>query len=106
MSQATVGSSETVTFSATPTFSIATRASMITLTAEITGFTLAARIDGQDKTLTFCQNATGGFSVAAPANVHGFFTAGTIANKCSSQHFTYSAARSAWLADSPGVANE
>ena len=104
--QATVGSSETVAFSATPTFSIATRASVITLAANITSFTLASGVDGQDKTLTFCQNATGGFSVAAPANVRGFFTAGTMANKCSSQHFTYSAAQSSWLADSPGVANE
>jgi hypothetical protein len=103
---ATVFSSETVTFSATPTFSAAKRASMLTLTANVTSFTLAAGADGQEKTLTFCQNATGGFSVTAPSNVHGFFTVGTTANKCSSQHFTYSAAQSAWLADSPGVTNE
>jgi hypothetical protein len=105
-SQPIVSSSETVTFSATPTFSNATRASMITLTAAITDFTLAAGTDGQEKTLTFCQNGTGGFTVAAPANVRGFFTVGATANKCSSQHFTYSAAQSSWLADSSGVANE
>jgi hypothetical protein len=102
----TVSSSETVTFSGAPTFSTGTRASIITLTAPITGFTLAAGADGQEKTLTFCQNGTGGFTVAAPANVHGFFTVGATAGKCSAQHFTYSAGQTAWLADSPGVTNE
>jgi hypothetical protein len=102
----TVASSETVAFSATPTFSTATRASIITLTANVASFTLAAGADGQEKTLEFCQDATGGFTVAAPSNLHGFFTVGTTANKCSSQHFTYAAGQSAWLADSPGVANE
>jgi hypothetical protein len=72
----------------------------------VTSFTLAAGVDGQEKTLTFCQNATGGYTVAAPANMRGFFTVGTTANKCSSQHFMYSAVQSAWLADSPGVTNE
>jgi hypothetical protein len=104
--QSTVASSETVTFSATPTFSIAKRASILTLTGNVTSFTLAAGADGQEKTLEFCQNATGGYTVAAPSNVHGFFTVGTTANKCSSQHFTYSGAQGAWLADSPGVTNE
>jgi hypothetical protein len=101
-----IASSETVSFSATPTFATTTRASMITLTANVTSFTLSAGAGGQEKTLTFCQNATGGFTVASPPNVHGFFTVGTTANKCSSQHFTYSTAQSAWLADSPGVTNE
>jgi hypothetical protein len=102
----TVASSETVAFSATPTFSTATRASIITLTANVTSFTLAAGADGQEKTLEFCQDATGGFTVAAPSNLHGFFSVGTTANKCSSQHFTYAAGQFAWLADSPGVVNE
>jgi hypothetical protein len=69
---AAVASSETVSFSATPTFSNSTRASIITLTANITSFTLAAGTDGQEKTLTICQNGTGGFTVAPPPNVHGF----------------------------------
>jgi hypothetical protein len=104
--QQTLASSETVASSATPTFSTATRASYNVLTGNVTSFTLAAGVDGQEKTLTFCQNATGGYTVAAPANMRGFFTVGTMANKCSSQHFTYSAVQSAWLADSPGVTNE
>jgi hypothetical protein len=102
----TIASSETVAYSATPTFSTTTRASILTLTGNVSSFTLAAGADGQEKTLTFCENAAGGFSVTPPSNVHGFFTVGTAANKCSSQHFTYAAGRSAWLADSPGVINE
>jgi hypothetical protein len=102
----TVASSETVAFSATPSFSIAMRASILTLAGNVTSFTLAAGADGQEKTLEFCQNATGGFTVTPPANVRGFFTVGTTANKCSSQHFTYSTAQSAWLADSAGAVNE
>jgi hypothetical protein len=101
-----VSGSETVTFAATPTFSIGKRASILTLTGNVTSFTLPAATDGQEKTLTFCQNATGGFAVAAPANVHGFFTVGKAASKCSSQHFTYSTAQAEWLADSSGVTNE
>lgn len=103
---AIVGSSETVTFSATPTFSTNTRASVITLAGNVTSFTLGAGVGGQEKTLTFCQNATGGFTVAAPANVHGFMTVGTTASKCSAQHFVYSVGQTAWLADSAGVTNE
>ncbi len=106
VAQSTIASSETVTFSATPTLSTAKRASLITLSGNVTSFTLAAGSDGQEKTLTFCQNATGGFAVGAPSNVRGFFAVGTTASKCSSQHFTYSTAQSAWLADSPGVINE
>jgi hypothetical protein len=103
---AAVSSSETVTFSATPTFSTTTHSSIITLTANITSFTLAAGQDGQEKTLTFCQNATGGFTVAGPANVHGFFTIGTVASKCNAQRFIYSVSQTAWLADSVGITNE
>lgn len=104
--QPTIASSETVAYSATPTFSTSTRASIITLTGNVSSFTLAAGSDGLEKTLTFCQDATGSRTVAAPANVHGFMTIGTTASRCSSQHFTYSTAQSAWLADSPGVTNE
>ncbi|HEX6773853.1 MAG TPA: hypothetical protein VF126_17590, partial [Acidobacteriaceae bacterium] len=104
--QPTIASSDTVTFSATPIFSTATRSSYIQLTGNVTSFTLGTGTDGQEKTLTFCQNATGGYTVTAPANVRGFMAVGTAATKCSSQHFTYSAAQAAWLADSAGVTNE
>ena len=101
-----VGSSEIVSFSVTPTFSTSTRYSTITLTNNITSFTFAAGVAGQEKTLTFCQNGTGGFTVTAPSNVHGFMTIGTTASKCNSQHFSYDTTQTAWLADSAGVINE
>jgi hypothetical protein len=100
-------SSETVTFSATPTFSNAVRYSTITLTANITSFTLSApSAVGLEKTLTFCQNGTGSFTVTPPSNVHGFMAVGATASKCNSQHFNYDTAQSAWLSDGPGVINE
>jgi hypothetical protein len=100
----TVASTETVGFSATPTFSAATRSSLITLTGNITSFTLAAGADGQEKTLAFCENATGGFTVTAPLNVRGFTgMGGAVPSKCMAQHFTYFSALSSWLSDAPGV---
>lgn len=101
-----VASEESVASSATPTFSTAYRESTTLLTANITSFTLANGTAGQEKTLTFCQNATGGYTVAPPNNVRGFFTVGTTLSTCSSQHFTYNATQTAWLADSPGVINQ
>jgi hypothetical protein len=104
---AVVASAETVTFSATPTFSVKTRFSFITMTGNVTSFTLAAGMNGQEKTLTFCQDGTGTHTVTGvPANVRGFMTVGTTASKCNSQHFTYAAGQTAWLADSAGVTNE
>ena len=101
-----VASEEYVASSATPTFSINYRESTTLLTANITSFTLAAGTAGQEKTLTFCQNTTGGFTVTPPSNVRGFFTVGTTLSTCSSQHFTYNTTQTAWLADSPGVINQ
>lgn len=103
---AIVASEEVVPSSATPTFSISVRASSNLLTQNVTSFTLAAGAPGQEKTLTFCQNASGNFTVVPPVNVHGFMTVGVTLSKCSSQHLTYSSAQTAWLADSVGVINE
>jgi lysophospholipase L1-like esterase len=100
------GSSETVPYSATPTFSITVRASIMSLTGNVSSFTLAAGIDGQEKTLCFVQDATGSHTVAGPSNVKGLFTVGSTASKTSCQHFTYNAALAAWYADSAGVTNQ
>ena len=97
---------ETVASSATPTFSTAFLSSINTLTANVTSFTLIAGADGQEKILTFCQNGTGSFTVAPPANVHGFFTVGATASLCSTQTFVYSGGQAAWLAASTGVTNQ
>lgn len=97
-------SSETVASSATPTFSVNTGTSYNVLTANVTSFTLAAGIDGQLKTLCFKQGL-GPFTVAAPANVHGFFTVGVTNADYSCQSFVYNLTNSIWLATSTGVVN-
>lgn len=97
---------ETVTFSSTPVFSSSIPSSLITLTGNISSFTLAAGLDGQQKLLAFCQDATGSRTVAAPTNVHSFFTVGSTASKCSVQRFIYFNALSFWLADGPGLTNQ
>jgi hypothetical protein len=88
--------SETITFSATPTFSNITKSSIITMTANITGFTLAAGLDGQLKSLTFCQDATGLRTVTPPSNVRGL-TIGVTASKCTTANLVYSANQTAWM---------
>jgi hypothetical protein len=94
------GGSETVAYSATPTFSTSTRVSVLTLAGNVSTFTLASGVDGQEKTLFFCQNGTGGYTVAAPSNVRGFLpNVGTVANKCNGQHLIYIAPLSAWMSD-------
>lgn len=98
-------SAETVAFSATPTFSSSLDTSYIVLTGNITSFTLGAGADGQGKRLCFKQGA-GPFTVAAPANVHGFLTVGTTNGGWNCQSFVYRAADSIWLASSQGVTNE
>lgn len=91
-----LASGETVSFSATPTFSITLNSSEITLTANITSFTLAAGSQGQVKVLVFCQNGTGNFTVTRPSNVHAL-AVGSVASKCSTDNLIYSSAASAWL---------
>lgn len=97
-----------VAFSATPAFASASaQGQIITLTSNLTSWTLANGVAGRGFTLTMCQNATGGFlSGTTPVNVRGFGTIGTTASKCSSQHFVYSGNQAAWIADSAMVINE
>jgi hypothetical protein len=97
---------ETVPYSSTPTFSSTIPSTLITMTGNISSFTLSAGQDGQTKTIAFCQDAVGSRTVAAPANVHGFFTVGTTASKCSVQRFVYFSALSYWLAEAPGLTNQ
>jgi hypothetical protein len=100
-----VASAEVVAFSATPTFSTAFNVSRIVLTGNVTSFTLGAGSDGQDKTLCFKQGA-GSYTVVPPANVHGFFTIGTINADWNCQTFVYDNTDSRWLSATPGTINE
>lgn len=103
-----IGTNENLSFSATPTFSIATGSSRIALSGNITSFTLAAGTDGQSKCLEFTHDSTGtAYTVAPPSNVLGFMTPmGTTASKRNLQCFRYFVSDSAWIAQSPGVVNQ
>ncbi len=96
---------EVVSFSATPTFSVAYRMSRIVLTGSVTSFALGAGGDGQTKTLCFKQGS-GSYTVSPPSNVHGFFTIGTTNGDWNCQSFNYDGADSIWLATTTGVINQ
>lgn len=99
-------SENVVTFSATPTLSATASENTITLTGNVTSSTWAAGTAGQQSSVVVCQNATGSFTFAWPANVRGGMTVGTNASQCSAQSFVYSVNKSAWLATNLGVINE
>jgi hypothetical protein len=97
---------QVVTYAQTPVFSAAAQSNTITLSGNLSGFTLAAGSPGQAMTLIFCQGARGGFSISPPINVHGLGAIGTEPSKCNSQSFVYSTSRSAWMATAPMITNE
>ena len=80
----------TVAFSSTPTFT-ATAGVMnftITLTGNVTSITFASAAPGQDN-FTFCQDNTGGRTVAWPGSFLGFGPIDPTPNKCSSFNAKY-----------------
>ncbi len=101
------GGIETVTPSATPTFSFSIQISTLTLNTNVTSSTLGAgQINGEFKQFHLCQPATGGpFTFTWPTNVLGGGTIGTTAGKCSDQSFWYSTSGSAWYATAPMSTN-
>ena len=103
---APTGGAEVVASSATPTFSTSYAVSRNVLTANVTSFTLGnGLVDGQRKVLCFKQGA-GPYTIAPPANVHGFFTVGVTNADWNCQTFVYDTTDTIWLADGPGVINE
>ena len=89
------GGETVVPCSATPAF-IATMAVNTTSLCANATFSLPAGSAGQPETLIFCQTAPGGFHVAAPPNVSGFFIASYAASTCAVVSLNYSAAMSSW----------
>jgi hypothetical protein len=84
----------TVTFSATPTYAVSTSAVQvfkITLTGNISSATLSTTLatTGQVIAWEYCQDGTGGRTVAWPANVFGFGAVDTTASACSKQGFLW-----------------
>lgn len=112
----------TVTFSATPTYTVSANSNpqnfLITLTANITSSTLVttSATAGQIISFTWCQDATGSRTNALPSNVLGAGTLSATASACSSQLFiwdgtnanakgsmTYSAAAASGIQTSSGL---
>src|SRR5882762_10755934 len=99
-----------VAFSATPAFSSgAVQSQIITLTGNVTSWTMATGVAGRGFTLTICQGTGGPFTfptTPTPNTMHGVGTIGVTTPACNSQHFVYSANQAVWLADSAMVTNQ
>lgn len=67
------------------------------------GFTIVAGAAGQTECFQFVENSTGLFTVTPPADVLGFMTIVTTANKRNVQCFSYSTVATAWVAQSIGA---
>ncbi len=98
-----------VPFSATPAFVATAALNTITLTGNVTGWTLAAgTYGGQPVCLLWIQDATGTRAVpatATPSNVAYAFVPGILASKRSEQCFTWSSSLSLWTPQSGGIIN-
>jgi hypothetical protein len=103
---------EVIASSTTPAFTAGTLGSIIVLSNNVTSWTMASGLfAGQQKTVTWCENSTGGFTVTGtPSNVRGAFnpfSTATTANTCSTQVFTWHTdlTTPAWGAVSTGYQN-
>lgn len=77
-----------VAFSATPTFDRALgKVQTITLTANVTSSTVQNCVAGQTVIFDIIENATGGWTFSAPANLHGFGSITTTASYHNRQEF-------------------
>ena len=94
-----------VVFSATPVFDASLgNVQEITLTNNVTSFTIINPTAGQVMTLIWLQDSSGGHAVAGvPATLRGFTTPGTTLSTYSAQSFAWDGA--AWVATSTGVQN-
>lgn len=99
-SQQYQGVVQTVAFSATPAFNVASGETiLITLTANITSWTMSAGLAGEVATIVFIQDATGGRTLAGtPGNVKlaGTFTLSTAANFVDALSLKYDSVNSVW----------
>jgi hypothetical protein len=96
-----------VTFSATPAFNLSLGNNQtITLTANVTSFTITNGAAGQHFLIDWIQDATGSRTVSGPpAALHGFFTIGSTASKHNAQEY-YTADGSNFYALAPGIINQ
>lgn len=96
----------TVTFSATPVFNMNLGDQTITLTGNVTSFTVTNVVAGQKVNIQICQDGTGSRTISGiPGNVKGFFTIGGTLSTCSVQSFESFDGTNLY-ATSTGVINE
>lgn len=99
----------TVSFSATPTFTVGAATNpqnfQITLTGNVTSSTLTttSATTGQDVAFKICQDGTGSRTFAPPANLINFGSIPTTASTCGKQIFRYDGANA--VAFSPMVSD-
>lgn len=96
----------TVTFSTTPVFNMNLGDPTITLTGNVTSFTVTNVVAGQKVNIQICQDGTGSRTISGiPGNIHGFFTIGSTLSTCSVQSFESFDGTNLY-ATSTGVINE
>lgn len=94
-----------VAFNATPVFDASLGlVQEITLTGNVTSFTIINATRGQPLTLVWLQDSLGNHSVSSPpASLRGFTAPGTTASTYSAQSFVFDGTN--WIATSSGVQN-
>jgi hypothetical protein len=76
----------------------------VLLSQNVTGWTIPNGLGGQNATVTFCENGTGGYTVSGtPSNVGNWpGLTSTSANACTSIHLTWNTSQGQWLAPPVG----
>lgn len=96
---------ETVSFSATPVFNLSFCVHEMTLTGNVTSFTVTGGSAGATHSFLFIQDATGNRTVSSPpGSLKGFFTVGSTASTASAQAFAFDGTN--LYAITPGVVNQ
>jgi len=90
-------SEEDIRFSATPTFSSASKVNYISLSGNVAASKLAAGVNGQELIFVICQDAKGGHTFAWPGSIRGGGTIGAAPSTCSTQNFSYVGALAKWV---------
>lgn len=76
---------------------------LITWNANITSMSLTNPTDGQEITLLWEVDVTGGYTITPAANLLGFTTPSNTASKNSTQKFTYNSGNTNWYSLAVGV---
>jgi hypothetical protein len=76
---------------------------LVTINANITSVVISGAVDGQEITILWSEDSTGGWTIALPANLLGATAPSTGANTQSCQKFTYNVGDTNFYAIAAGV---